>query len=260
MAIYDVRVNGVSLMTMAYGVDVFDGRRVVPQRRVSAATIPGVQGQSLYYGEFEPAHFKIGLWVKAALPGAAPTAAGLEANLDTVLKLFTQRGPVTVSWEGPNSKWRTAHARVVSEITPEIDYGALSARVEVLFENPDSFWIGESYTFTTTTMGSFVPITNAASMTGVDAKSTVRLYGPATNPSITIGDFVCSYTGVVPSGGWIEYNSAALRAEDHLNQGIGPKVSQTKPVFFNIEPGSQVLVQGAGAGARLEIRGRTMYT
>lgn len=249
MAVYDVKINGLSLTTSSYAVDEFTGRRVIPERRQVEVVIPGNPGASTYLGEYQPHHFKLGMWVAGGPPGSPATPAGLEANLDKIMAPLVRRGLVRVEWLDAQGLARYANARLIAAVQPEIDHNTSFGRLELLFANDDVFWQGTERKQTSSVFNAPVSLLPATTGTGVDFKAKLTINGPISNPEIVIGDHSVKWTGSIAAGQWISFDNAALRAENNSRNSLAPYIQQTHNRYFDIEPGTSVLVKGSATTA-----------
>lgn len=246
MALYDIRINGVTMNTATRGVDEFNGRRIIPERKVSSAVIPGMPGEAVYLGEYDSSMFSIGMWVKGVDAKGTPSPAALEKELDSLLGIFAVRRMHRFEWQDHNQNWRWADVTIEATIEPEIDHITGLARLKIVFKNPNCFWRTIEMSQTSALFSTAMPVTGASSMSGVDSNAKLTIYGPAVNPRVTIGTHTFSWAGTIPTGGYITFDNALLRAEDNLKRSLGPLVTQSHPRYFEITPGSWINVEATG--------------
>lgn len=252
--VYEIRIDGVELNKgMVRGVDSFNGRRIIPQRRSVSTTLPGYAGSSVTLGEFEPSQFSIGMWFVGQrtvrdgvnMPGD-PYPLYLENELDEVLRLLVPRRLLRFEWLSPKG-WRWADVRVAAVVSPTVNEVEGTAYLTVAFENPDCFWRGATLSETVVGINGIArALPGYSECTGVDTAAVLRINGPVTNPSVTIGRDTFTWTGSISSGQWIEFNNKTRRAVNQAGNSLAPMMGQTSLRFFEIAPGDQIKVSATG--------------
>lgn len=219
MAAWDVTVNGVSLSTLAFQVDVISNRRQLPLRKDMDIEVQGLHGEVAVVGTLMPTQFSMRVWIDGTdaagqIPSGASFDGLLEANLEELLAAFDSNKLIDIRIEMPDATIRRCFAKVTAFSEGENGTGRFHMYG---LKIPGVHW--ESLAMVTDTISSLNTFLTLTNLTAAGSKATPltdfygRIDGPITNPRVDNedGGFV-TFLGTVPAGSSWVFDSKTWRS------------------------------------------------
>lgn len=249
MALWDIEINEKPLAspTLRWGIDVFEGAHVIPDRKDFLTSNPLAVGANVTLGPYDTALFSLGGWVEGDTPHEAEVAAA---------HLVSQFGPSGggaqgFRWRGHDGAWRYAEMRVLaSQLEPR---GRRGYRFSVAMENLLGAWYGD-WVSTERTIGGWLPGSPGAWPSFI---ASVDVVGPVTSPVLQAGDTSpVRFDGTVPAGEVLRFNSHPTKV-NALWRGYASELgsctySPTWGYLFNLIHRPEGLLRVTGAGLSSE--------
>lgn len=208
----NLTVDGVSLQTVAYNVELRSDRWSMAGPRGSNAVVPGMRGALWTPNKVgEELEWGLGMWIVGADPATGLIVADrriqIQANLDKLTRLFGKRyGLLDVRQLRADGTTR----QTLCEVTAQIDFtsmaGATRAEFGVALRSPDGCWkdIADRTQIVVSGTGSTVDVSSQFGQATLPMDDLVYVVtGPITNPILT--DSL--------SGAWIQYTGSLLATD-----------------------------------------------
>lgn len=273
-----LKIDGVSLQTLAYNVRNRGGRWSVPERGNTNVPVPGRNGAIWTPGKvYGQNTLALSMWVIGANPdGSIPSdrtkAQKIRENVDALTRLFTKaHALIEVIQDDDANVSRRCYAEVVASFDFTTAPGN-RAEFAVALQVPAAFWEDvSSATYQSAagiTTGTNFAITALSGGTAVIEDSVITFRGAGTNPKITdilTGAWVQLAGTVASSQDWVIDNSVWSSTNNAVNV-VGTTTHSGAARLLPLQPnplnGDVILkVEGSGfnANTRLTVAGRRKW-
>lgn len=239
-------VNGVALSQLAWNIEQLpDGPAPKRGRNIEVASRDGTVWQPKPYDQ---RRIQIAMWVVDRDDNGRKSQDVYRANVDRLKRLWHSPELLTVVRTTTLTDGRVTVRTLLGEAVDSFEVatpsGMYIGRFVVDLTCPDPFWY-ERETVSSDQSGTFVLFDAGTVQT---RRVTVRLHGPATDPTFTVEPAGTSFTwtGTIGTGGWVDVDAYRFTVVDQDGTSVAGALSRTCPAFTQIAPGRNVATLSSG--------------
>lgn len=263
-----VKVDGVDLHTLGYGLATVSGRLGMGSRAGSVVTTPYRGGRRIVaHRSWAPRTETWMMWVQATDPdtGAYGGIAQVNENVDALLRLFSG-SPLTLT------KTRRMDSGLVT-VTADAEATGVRAEptgplrrmltVDLLFGRPH--WYGALVSSTSGAGASSFVVNGAGHVEAHRVVVRFTAVGSTwTNPTLTNDNYdpalMLGYTGAISAGNYVEVDADLATARTQTGSSvIGSITHSGDPLLMKVRPGSQTFLVGGSTRGTVSVSYRPAY-